>query len=294
MTAIIDIEGLHKSFGTNHVLTGLDLHIEPGIFALLGPNGAGKTTLLEILTTQVRPDSGRVLVAGADVLDSPATVRRMISVTGQSAAIDDLLTGTENLVLLGRLLGLGRRRAKLRALELIDQFDLATSAGRPARTYSGGTRRRLDLAASLIDQPEVLFLDEPTTGLDPTSRARMWSDIRAWAATGTSVLLTTQYLDEAESLADRIAVLDHGRIIADGTADELISQVGRDTLVLLDDRGQVLLSIDTDGTAGDTRDALNRLPADELGRTIQLRRPTLDDAFAALTTNTETRAREAA
>lgn len=294
MTAIIDIEGLHKSFGPNHVLNGLDLQIAPGIFALLGPNGAGKTTLLEILTTQVRPDSGRVLVAGADVVDSPAAVRRLISVTGQSAAIDDLLTGTENLVLLGRLLGLGRRRAKLRAVELIDQFGLAASAGRPARTYSGGTRRRLDLAASLIDQPEVLFLDEPTTGLDPTSRARMWSDIRAWADTGTSVLLTTQYLDEAESLAQRIAVLDHGRIIADGTVDDLISQVGRDTLVLLDDRGQVLLSIDTDGTAGDTRDALDRLPADVLGRTLQLRRPTLDDAFAALTTNTETRAREAA
>jgi ABC-2 type transport system ATP-binding protein len=231
MTYTVNAIGLTKAYGTKKVLDGVDLAVPAGqIFALLGPNGAGKTTLIRILATLLRPDAGTATVAGHDLLADPLAVRRAISLTGQYAAVDDMLTGEENLRMMARLRHLGPRAARGRATELLSEFDLADARRRLVKTYSGGMRRRLDLAISLITAPELLFLDEPTTGLDPRSRGQLWSAVTALAAGGVTVLLTTQYLAEAEQLADRIALLHLGRIVAEGTADQLKSAVGAASL----------------------------------------------------------------
>jgi ABC-2 type transport system ATP-binding protein len=288
MTLAIDARGLRKRFGRTEVLAGLDLAVPAGtVFALLGPNGAGKTTTINILTTLVQPDAGTAHVAGFDVLARPEEVKRRIALTGQSAAVDEVLTGTENLVMLGRLSGLGRREARDRAAELLERFGLADAAGRRVGTYSGGMRRRLDLALSLILTLPVLFLDEPTTGLDTRSRQELWSVIRSLAADGTTVFLTTQYLEEADRLADRIAVLDHGRIAAEGTADELKARIGGDVVELRDADGELVLELPTDGSVHGLRaaiDELDRTPAATRdGVAVSIRRPSLDDVFLAIT-----------
>jgi ABC-2 type transport system ATP-binding protein len=224
---MIEAHGLEKRFGSTVALDGIDLEVPAGaILGVLGPNGAGKTTAVRILTTLALPDAGSARVAGHDVVREAAAVQRSIGVTAQDATLDEVLTGRENLVMIGRLSGLGRAEAKARAGELLGQFDLTAAADRVLKGYSGGMRRRLDLAAGLLTRPPVLFLDEPTTGLDPTSRVRMWDVIRGLVADGVTLLLTTQYLDEADELADRIVVIDHGRVIAGGTAAELKTQIG--------------------------------------------------------------------
>ena len=231
MTLAIETKGLVKRFGKTVALDHLDLRIQKGtVFGLLGPNGAGKTTTIRLLATLLRPDEGSATVLGHDVAREPAAVRQKVSLTGQFASVDEDLTGQENLVLVGRLLGLGWGDAKTRAGELLDAFGLADASGRQVRTYSGGMRRRLDIAASLVVTPEILFLDEPTSGLDPRSRNQVWDIVRAIAKEGTTVLLTTQYLEEADRLADRLAVIDHGKLIAEGTSRELKASVGANTL----------------------------------------------------------------
>ena len=236
----IEASGLVKKFATTRAVDGVDLNVPRGsVFGLLGPNGAGKTTTVRILATLLRPDGGTARVLGHDVVQEADAVRRRVSLTGQFASVDEDLTGLENLVLLGLLLGHRRRRAKDRASDLLDAFGLAAAAGRQVRTYSGGMRRRLDIAASTIVTPDLLFLDEPTTGLDPRSRADVWGVVRDVVAAGTTVLLTTQYLDEADQLADRIAVIDHGTVIAEGTNGQLKASVGSGALrVRLLDPGQ--------------------------------------------------------
>jgi len=225
--SMIRAEGLQKRFGQTVALAGVDLDVPTGsILGVLGPNGAGKTTAVRILTTLSKPDAGSAWVAGHDVVREARAVQRSIGVTAQDATVDDLLTGRQNLVMVGRLCGLRRSEARVRADELLAQFDLADAADRVLKGYSGGMRRRLDLAAGLVTRPPVLFLDEPTTGLDPTSRVRMWEVIRGLVADGVTLLLTTQYLDEADELADRIVVIDHGRVIAQGTAAELKTATG--------------------------------------------------------------------
>ena len=224
---MIEAHDLHKRFGATVALDGIDLEVPAGaILGVLGPNGAGKTTAVRILTTLSIPDGGTARVAGHDVVTEAAAVQRNIGVTAQDATLDEVLTGRENLVMIGRLSGLSRAQARTRAGDLLEQFDLVDAAARILKEYSGGMRRRLDLAAGLVTRPPVLFLDEPTTGLDPTSRVRMWEVIRGLVADGVTLLLTTQYLDEADELADRIVVIDHGRVIAGGTAAELKAQVG--------------------------------------------------------------------
>ncbi|MBM7366989.1 ATP-binding cassette domain-containing protein [Gordonia hydrophobica] len=229
----IDARGLVKHFGETKAVNGIDLAVPAGtVYGVLGPNGAGKTTTVSMLATLLRPDAGSARVFGYDVVDDAVAVRSLIGVTGQYASVDEDLTATQNLVLFGRLLGKSRTQAKARAEELLADFALEEAASRPLSEFSGGMRRRLDLAASLIDTPPLLFLDEPTTGLDPRTRAQMWETIRKLVAQGATVLLTTQYLDEADQLADRIAVIDRGLVIADGTADELKQSVGTSTLIL--------------------------------------------------------------
>ena len=254
------------------------------MFALLGPNGAGKTTLITILSTLVHPDAGTVTVAGHDLATDSDGIRRAISVTGQAAAVDGVLTGEENLRMMARLSGFSAAEAKRRASELIDRFDLAEAARKRVSTYSGGMRRRLDLALSLVATPPVIFLDEPTTGLDTRSRQTLWDIIGDLARRGTTILLTTQYLEEADQLADRIAVLDRGVIVAEGTAAELKAQVGGEVVELRDARGEIVRELPTDGTVGALRAAIAEL--DALGLTdgsIGIRKPSLDDAFLALT-----------
>ncbi len=230
---VIEVKNLTKSYGTNHVLKGIDLNVQRGtMLALLGPNGAGKTTTVRILSTLLGYDGGSVSVEGFDAATEADSVRNVIGLTGQSAAVDELLTGRENLVMMGRLYRLTKRSAVERANELLEEFDLVDAADRPAKTYSGGMRRRLDLAVSLIATPPVIFLDEPTTGLDPRSRIAMWNIIQKLMANGTTILLTTQYLEEADQLADRIVVIDGGKVIAEGTAGQLKSKVGKDRLEL--------------------------------------------------------------
>jgi ABC-2 type transport system ATP-binding protein len=303
------VEGLTKSFGNVHALRGIDLAVSRGtVLGVLGPNGAGKTTAVRILTTLLQPDSGRALVEGRDVVREAAAVRRLIGLSGQSAAIQEELTGKENLEIIGRLYHLSRSRSRSRAVELLDQFGLSDAANRTAKTYSGGMQRRLDLAASLVGNPKVLFLDEPTTGLDPRSRLGMWDIIRSLVEVGTTLLLTTQYLDEADELADQIVVIDHGLVIAAGTAEELKSRVGGDVLEFtVPDRAQIseavaavapigegephadketgVVNVGVGGRGSDALvDAVRGLDAARV-RTqgLALRRPSLDDVFLALT-----------
>ncbi|WP_433529394.1 ATP-binding cassette domain-containing protein [Micromonospora sp. CA-263727] len=233
MSYAFEAEGLVKRFGETTALAGIDLAARRGtVLGVLGPNGAGKTTAVRILATLLRADEGRASVGGYDVVRDAAKVRRLIGLTGQYASVDEDLTGTQNLVLIGQLLDLTRRDAKARAAELLAWFDLGEAAGRPAKTYSGGMRRRLDLAASLVGRPDVIYLDEPTTGLDPAKREDMWGVVRSLVDDGSTVLLTTQYLEEADALADEISVIDHGRVIAHGTPDELKRIAGSQTIVV--------------------------------------------------------------
>ncbi|GAB6899578.1 ABC transporter ATP-binding protein [Kineosporia succinea] len=299
----IDVRGLRKSFGDHTVLDGIDLAVPRGtVFALLGPNGAGKTTTVNILATLLAPDAGSVRIAGHDLATAPGRVRTSIGVTGQFAAIDDLLTGLENLMLMGRLHHLGKHENRERAQSLLGRFGLTDVGHRLPSTYSGGMRRRLDLAMGLMGRPQVVFLDEPTTGLDPRSRREMWDVVRALVADGVTVLLTTQYLEEADQLADRIALLDGGRIVAQGTESELKRLIpgGHITLRFADAAslhraGQVLgtegahpedLSLDVVGRADvpNLRLLLNRLDAEQIPvDDIVLHNPDLDDVFLALT-----------
>ena len=303
MSDAIDVHGLLKSYGKKVVLDGVDLTVPQGsVSALLGPNGAGKTTVVNILSTLVRPDGGTATVAGADVVRNPNGVRAAIGLTGQFSAVDGLLTGEENLLLMARLRHLGAKRSKTRAAELLEQFDLVEAARKPLATYSGGMKRRLDLAMTLVAAPSVIFLDEPTTGLDPRSRHTMWDIVRGLVAEGTTVLLTTQYLDEADELADRIAVLDGGRIVADGTPDELKRLVpgGHIRLRFADasaldaashlldestrDDAGLALSVPSDGGVGALRTLLDRLDAAHLEvDDLSIHSPDLDDVFFALT-----------
>ena len=305
----VRVRGVRKRFGTTDALTGVDLEVAEGeVVGLLGPNGAGKTTLVRVLATLLPPDEGQATIFGRDVVRDAPEVRRLIGLTGQYAAVDELLTGRENLKMFGELFHLTGRDARRRAGELLERFDLADAGDRPARTYSGGMRRRLDLASSLLVRPRLLFLDEPTTGLDPHSRVTIWSTVRDLAEAGVTVLLTTQYLEEADALADRIAVIDHGRVIAEGTSDELKDHVGGQVL-------EVRLRTNADRAAAEAallrldgvqpqvgRDPLRlsvQVAHDGLGllthaaaalrdagvalTDLGLRRPTLDDVFLQLT-----------
>ncbi len=290
----ITVRGIRKSFGGTEVLRGIDLDVSAGtVFALLGPNGAGKTTLLGILSTLVAADAGTATVAGHDVVHEPEQVKRRISVTGQAAAVDQVLTGRENLRMMGRLSGLGRADAARRADELLDRFGLVEAAGKRVGTYSGGMRRRLDLAISLILAPPVVFLDEPTTGLDTRSRQALWDEIRTLTVNGTTVLLTTQYLEEADQLADRIAVIEHGVVVAEGTADELKARVGGEVITVSDAAGAVLAELPTDGTVAGLRRALAGLGNADAA-SVSLRSPSLDDVFLAVTGSPATREPELA
>ena len=281
MDTMIALRGVHKSFGKEHVLRGIDLEVRSGeILALLGPNGAGKTTIINILSTLVSPDSGSAEIGGLDVVQQRSAVKHLISLTGQSAAIDEILTGEENLRMMARLSGMTRAESSARSRHLLERFELVESAGKRVRTYSGGMRRRLDLAISLLLTPPVVFLDEPTTGLDTRSRQELWDVIRSLAAGGTTILLTTQYLEEADQLADRIAVLDHGRVVAEGTPAELKSRVGGELVVLHGATGEPVREIPTDGSVAGLRSALDAL---DPTAAVSLRRPSLDDVFLAVT-----------
>ncbi|QHC01079.1 ATP-binding cassette domain-containing protein [Epidermidibacterium keratini] len=277
--AIVECIDLAARFGPEPVFTGLTLVAQPGIVALLGPNGAGKTTLLRILTTLRRPDAGAARVLGFDVVRQQREVRRNIAVVGQFPAVDNVLTGRENLVMTARLAGLGRR-SRGRADALLDQFGLTDAAGRAVNGWSGGMRRRLDIAAALVRLVPLLFLDEPTTGMDPESRRRLWDDLRGLAGDDVSVVLTTQYLYEAERLADRVLLLFDGGIAADGSPDQLRRAVGDARVEARDSSGAVIAEIPTDGSASDVRRITDQLGA---GVTIDIRRPTLDDAYLSLT-----------
>ena len=284
MTAMITLRGVGKRFGKTEVLRDLDLTVERGtVFALLGPNGAGKTTIINILSTLIAPDTGTATVAGFDVVRQRSQVKRSISVTGQSAALDEVLTGEENLRMMAALSGLSAVDAKRRTRELLDRFDLGSAARKRAKTYSGGMRRRLDLAISLLLTPPVVFLDEPTTGLDTRSKFELWDSIRGLTDIGTTVLLTTQYLEEADQLADHIAVLDGGRIVAEGTAGELKARVGGEVLALHDAHGEVVRELPTDGSLAGLRAALATLDASNDDEAVSLRRPSLDDVLLAVT-----------
>jgi len=305
---MIEAEGLEKTFGTTRALDGVDLYADAGrVLALLGPNGAGKTTLVRILTTLLLPDAGTARIAGVDVVKRASALRSLIGLAGQSAAVDELLTGRENLELMGRLYHLSKPERRRRAQEVLDRFGLAGAADREVKGYSGGMRRRLDLGASLVGRPLVLILDEPTTGLDPRTRNDVWRYIQDLVAEGTTVLLTTQYLEEADFLAHRIVVVDEGRVIAEGTSDELKNQMGGDVLEVrvagADDlpRAAAIVTRFGDGTAqidGDlnrvtipTRDgpagliaAGQQLEAAGIGlEDLGIRRPSLDDVFLTLT-----------
>jgi ABC-2 type transport system ATP-binding protein len=309
--AAIHASGLHKRYGDVHALAGLDLVVPEGtVLGLLGPNGAGKTTAVSILTTLLEPDEGEATVAGVDLRREPDEVRRRIGLSGQFAAVDEILTGRENLEMIGRLYRLGRQLARRRAGELLERFDLVDAADRPVKTYSGGMRRRLDLAGALVAEPPVLFLDEPTTGLDPRSRIDLWGVIRDLVGRGTTLLLTTQYLEEADQLADDIVVIDHGRAIASGTADQLKAQVGGERIELVVADATDLSTAEAVLAAHAAGDVEVRVPARTLLAQVDggvevltdvlqelrqqrvavadvgIRRPTLDDVFLTLTGQT--------
>ena len=282
----IDVRSLRKSYGNQHVLDGVDLAVEAGsIFALLGPNGAGKTTLINILATLTAADSGTAIVAGHDVAEDPDGVREAISLTGQYAAVDEVLTGEENLRMLARLSGFSAERARARTTELLTRFDLTDAAARRAKSYSGGMRRRLDIALGLVADPPVLFLDEPTTGLDARSRQALWQTIREVASAGTAILLTTQYLDEADALADRIAVLDGGRIVAEGSAAQLKARIGGELVEVRSADGVLLREIPTDGSLDSLRRVLADVAVDpaSVDAHVVVRKPSLDDVFLTIT-----------
>ncbi|KID28189.1 ABC transporter ATP-binding protein [Prauserella rugosa] len=282
-SVLVELRGLSKSYGTHDVLTDLDLTLPPGIHALLGPNGAGKTTLVNILSTLIPYDSGEVRVLGLDPRRDRTALQGRISLTGQYAAVDGRLSGMENMLMMGRLFGLSRRAARRRADVLLERFDLTAAAGKRAETYSGGMRRKLDIAASLIAEPQLIFLDEPTTGLDTRSRQALWDEITALAESGASILLTTQYLEEADVLAERIMVLHGGRIVADGTAAELKSRVGGSTIQLHDHAGHILDEIPTGGSAADVAHHLAAIADAHPDVEVTVRRPTLDEVFLELT-----------
>jgi ABC-2 type transport system ATP-binding protein len=303
----IEATGLRKSYGGKIVLDGVDLRVPTGtVFSLLGPNGAGKTTTVQILSTLIGADGGEVRVAGHDPARNPNSVRAAIGVTGQFSAVDNLLTGEENLILMADLHHLGRRAGRQRAAQLLERFDLVESARKPASTYSGGMRRRLDLAMTLVGSPRVIFLDEPTSGLDPRSRRTMWRIIRGLVADGVTIFLTTQYLEEADELAHRIALLDHGRLVAEGTADELKRLVpgGHIRLQFADaehletavraigdasrDDDPLVLRIPSDGDVHSMRTLLDRLDDASIKVDgLSMHTPNLDDVFLALTGNTD-------
>jgi oleandomycin transport system ATP-binding protein len=307
MTHVIEAESLTKSFGATRALADVSIAAERGqVLALLGPNGAGKTTVVRILSTLLRPDAGRASICGYDVLAGAVQVRQLIALTGQYASVDEELTGTENLLMIGRLLGLSRAEARGRAREMLARFDLSDAVGRAVKTYSGGMRRRLDLAASLLGDPEVLFLDEPTTGLDPRARIDVWGTVKGIVADGATVLLTTQYLDEADELADQVAVVDHGRVVASGTPGELKTQIGGQSLVVRAlDRAMTaraaLAVQEITGSVPDVRDdtglitapasdpamlaaVVRRLDDESIAAAeLGLRLPSLDEVFLTLT-----------
>lgn len=302
----VEAHGLIKKFGDFHAVDGVDLHIPAGgIYGVLGPNGAGKTTTIRMLATLLRPDGGSAKIFGYDVVKDNHIVRQLIGLTGQYASVDEKLSATENLIIFSRLLGLTKKEAKRRANDLLEEFDLTEAAKRPLAQYSGGMRRRLDLAASLIAQPALLFLDEPTTGLDPRTRNQMWNTIRALVSKGSTVVLTTQYLDEADQLADRIAVIDRGKVIAEGTPDQLKARIGTASLELklinTEDLHQAketiqrVLQAEAHITAGNTitapmldaeliTDLLLALRNARIGlQTVSVKSPTLDEVFLTLT-----------
>jgi oleandomycin transport system ATP-binding protein len=308
--AAIQAEGLRKSYGDVQALAGIDLEAPAGtILGLLGPNGAGKTTAVRILATLLRPDAGTAVVGGHDVVKHPAAVRRISGLTGQFASVDEDLTGTENLVLIGQLLDLRRGEAKSRAAGLLAEFDLSEAADRPVKTYSGGMRRRLDLAASLVGRPAIVYLDEPTTGLDPAKREDVWNMVRAQVREGTTVLLTTQYLEEADALADEISVIDHGKVIAHGTPAQLKHIVGGQTISVrpadpahldavsailagttkgqVESRGRGVLSVPVDDAKvlGTVIRQLEQAGIDVIELSLHL--PSLDEVFFTLTRGTE-------
>lgn len=304
-TTVIEVHDLHKSYGDNQVFNGIDLSVDKGsMLALLGPNGAGKTTTVRILSTLLNYDRGQVTINGFDLAREADKVRTVIGLTGQSAAVDEMLTGRENLVMMGKLYRLTSSSARARAEELLESFDLVDAAKRPVKTYSGGMRRRLDLAVSLIAAPPIIFLDEPTTGLDPRSRLAMWSIIKKLLTEGTTILLTTQYLEEADQLADQIAVIDGGKVIARGTAKQLKAKVGKDRLeltfknmsdlkaaqkLLADAAGDgnekaLSISLPVTDINTDVRKTMDLLSKKDLAiDAMAVHKPTLDDVFLSLT-----------